>query len=84
LHDGACDVLFEAERDSLRVLPQLPENCDASSTVAWMRRVLAGDASLPLPIANQLACCLYACGRADDFNQAKALVAVECAGLSIA
>ncbi len=83
LHDGLCDVLFEAERDSLRVLPQLPANCDASSTVAWMRRVLAGDASVPLPIANQLACCLYACGRAGDFNQAKALVAVECAGLSI-
>ena len=77
LHDGTSDVLFEAEHDSLRNLPQLPENCDAAATVAWMRRVLAGEVSLPLPIANQLACCLYACGRARDFNQAKALVAVE-------
>ena len=84
LHDGACDVLFETERDSLRVLPQLPATCDAGSTVAWMHRVLAGEASLPLPIANQLACCLYACGRASDFNQAKALVAVECSGLAVA
>lgn len=83
LHDGACDTLFEAERDSLRVLPQLPETCDSGSTVAWMRRVLAGEASLPLPIANQLACCLYACGRSSDLNQAKALVAVECSGLAV-
>lgn len=84
LHDGVSDVLFEAERDSLRALPQLPETCDASSTVAWLRRVLVGEASLPSPIANQLACCLYACGRSSDFNQAKALVAVECAGLAVA
>jgi anthranilate phosphoribosyltransferase len=83
LHDGASDILFEAERDSLRVLPQLPETCDAGATVAWMHRVLAGEASLPLPIANQLACCLYACGRASDLNQAKALVAVECAGMAV-
>ncbi|WP_313953316.1 DNA-binding protein YbiB [Accumulibacter sp.] len=77
VHDGVSDVLFEAERDSLRTLPQLPETCDADATVAWMRRVLAGEAQLPAPIANQLACCLYACGRASDFNQAKALVALE-------
>jgi anthranilate phosphoribosyltransferase len=83
LHDGVSDILFEAERDSLRVLPQLPETCDAGATVAWMHRVLAGEASLPLPIANQLACCLYACGRAGNFNHAKALVAIECAGLAI-
>jgi hypothetical protein len=36
-----------------------------------MRRVLAGEASLPLPIANQLACCLYACGRASAFIRRK-------------
>ncbi len=77
LHDGVSDILCEAEHDSLRNLPQLPEHCDAKATVAWMRRVLAGEVSLPLPIANQLACCLYACGRASSFHQAKALVAVE-------
>jgi anthranilate phosphoribosyltransferase len=81
IHGGQSDVLFEAEHDSLRNLPQLPENCDAKATVVWMRRVLNGESSLPLPIANQLACCLYACGRATDLNQAKALVAVDANGL---
>jgi anthranilate phosphoribosyltransferase len=83
VHGGVSDILFEAEHDSLRNLPQLPENCDAKATVAWMRRVLAGEVSLPLPIANQLACCLYASGRATDFHQAKALVAVESNGLAM-
>lgn len=80
LHDGVVDVLFEAEHDSIRALPHLPEACDAKSTADWMRRVLAGEAALPAPIANQLACCLYGCGYADDFNQAKAIVAVEGSG----
>ena len=81
LHDGAGDVLFEAEHDSLKRLPTLPESCDAKTTADWMRRVLSGESALPPPIANQLACCLYACGYADDFNQAKAIVAVEGYGL---
>ncbi|MFT3850507.1 MAG: DNA-binding protein YbiB [Propionivibrio sp.] len=80
LHDGVVDVLFEAEHESLKTLPHLPETCDAKSTADWMRRVLAGEAALPAPIANQLACCLYSCGYADDFNQAKAIVAVEGSG----
>lgn len=80
LHDGVVDVLFEAEHDSIRALPHLPEACDAKSTADWMRRVLAGEVALPAPIANQLACCLYGCGYADDFNQAKAIVAVEGSG----
>lgn len=84
VHDGVSEVLFEAEHDSLRNLPQLPENCAAEPTVTWMRRVLAGEVSLPLPIANQLACCLYASGRARDLHQAKALVAVENNGLALA
>lgn len=84
LHEGSCDILFEAEHDSLRTLPHLPEACDARTTVDWMQRVLAGETTLPPPIANQLACCLYASGYADDFNQAKAIVAVEGFGLSVA
>lgn len=84
LHDGVDDTLFEAEHDSLKRLPTLPENSDAKITADWMRRVLAGEVALPPPIANQLACCLYACGYADDFNQAKAIVAVEGFGLSAA
>lgn len=84
LHGGTCEVLFEAEHDSLKALPQLPEGCDAASTAAWMRRVLQGDCPLPLPLANQLACCLFASGYADDFNQAKAIVAVESNALAVA
>jgi anthranilate phosphoribosyltransferase len=82
LHDGVTDILFEAEHDSLKTLPHLPETCDAKTTADWMRRVLAGDYALPPPLANQLACCLFACGYAEDFNQAKAIVAVEGLGLS--
>ena len=81
LHDGSCEVLFEAEHESLKRLPTLPDAFDAKTTADWIRRVLAGEAALPPPIANQLACCLYACGYADDFNQAKAIVAVEGYGL---
>ena len=83
LHDGVCDTLFEAEHDSLKTLPHLPDSCDAKTTADWMRRVLAGESALPSPLANQLACCLYASGYADDFNQAKAIVAVEGSGLAI-
>ena len=84
LHDGVSDILFDAEHDSLKRLPTLPENCDAKTTADWMRRVLSGESALPPPIANQLACCLFASGYADDFNQAKAIVAVDGFGLSAA
>jgi anthranilate phosphoribosyltransferase len=84
LHDGACDILFEAEHDSLKSLPQLPEDAEAKTTAEWMRAVLDGHSPLPQPLANQLACCLYASGYADDFNQAKAIVAVEANGVVVA
>ncbi len=81
IRDGAADVLFEAEHESLRALPSLPESCDAASTARWIRRVLDKQLPLPKPIANQLACLLYASGYAEDFNQAKAIVAVEATGM---
>lgn len=81
VHDGVVDVLFEAEHESLRALPNLPEANDAASTAKWIRRILDKQLPLPKPIANQLACCLYASGYAEDFNQAKAIVAVEATGL---
>jgi len=83
LHEGACEILFEAEHDSLKTLPNLPDACDAKTSADWTRRVLEGEVMLPSPIANQLACCLYASGYADDFNQAKAIVAVEGSGQSV-
>lgn len=84
LHDGLCETLFESEHDSLKALPQLPEEADAATTAAWTRKVLDGHIPLPLPIANQLAACLHACGYAEDFNQAKAIVAVEGNGHAVA
>ncbi len=84
LHDGAIDKLFEAEHDSLKSLPQLPESHEVKATADWMRRVLAGECAIPAPLANQLACCLYAAGYVDDFNQAKAIVAVEGSGIALA
>jgi anthranilate phosphoribosyltransferase len=77
LGNGQADILFEAEHDSLRALPNLPDGADAAATAKWTRRVLENQLPVPLPIANQLACCLYAAGYAEDFNQAKAIVAVE-------
>jgi len=77
LHDGRCDLLFDAEHDSLRTLPHLPEEADAATTAAWMRKVLDGQLPLPQPLANQLAACLHAAGYAASLNEAKAIVAVE-------
>jgi anthranilate phosphoribosyltransferase len=81
VQDGVVDTLFEAEHESLRALPNLPEAADATSTAKWIRRVLDKQIPLPKPLANQLACLLYASGYAEDFNQAKAIVAVEATGL---
>ena len=46
--------------------------------------MLAGEAPVPLPIVNQLACCLFASDYANDMNQAKAIVAVETGSLAAA
>ena len=83
VRNTAVDVLFEAERDSLRDLPNLPESLDAVCTAQWTRRVLDKQLPLPKPIANQLACLLYASGYAEDLNQAKAIVAIEATGLAV-
>ncbi|KAB2926637.1 MAG: DNA-binding protein YbiB [Dechloromonas sp.] len=81
--EGSAEALFEAEHESLRALPNLPESNDALSTAKWIRRVLDKQIPLPKPIANQLASLLFASGYAEDFNQAKAIVAVEATGLAI-
>jgi len=82
VHNGVGEVLFEAEHDSLKSLPNLPESHEARPTADWMRRALAGEVPIPLPICNQLAACLFACGYASDLNQAKAIVAVDGAGMT--
>lgn len=82
IHEGTVEILFEAEHESLRTLPSLPDGADAAQTAKWTQRVLDKQIPLPKPIANQLACLLYASGYAEDFNQAKAIVAVEANALA--
>ena len=84
MKDGRHDILFEAEVGPIATLPKLPEAIDAHTTANWIRAALTGQAPLPTPLVNQLACCLYASGYAQDMNQAKAIVAVETGSLAAA
>ncbi len=79
--NGQASVLFEAELGPIRSLPGLPESIEPGPTAAWIRRVMAGEVPLPHPLANQLACCLYASGYTQDMHQAKAIAAVEAGSL---
>jgi anthranilate phosphoribosyltransferase len=76
IRDGDSRPLFEAEHDSIKSLPYLPEGADARTTAQWTRRVLDDNLPLPLPLSNQLVCCLYASGAARDVNEAKAMVSM--------
>lgn len=80
--DGRVEMLFEQETATMEGLAGLGTGTDARATAMWIRKVLEGHAPLPLPIINQLACCLYAAGFTDDFNQAKAIAAVQTHGLT--
>ena len=84
MKDGRHEILFEAEVGPIATLPKLPGAIDAVTTAAWIRAALTGQAPLPTPLVNQLACCLYASGYAQDMNQAKAIVAVETGSLAAA
>lgn len=81
---GESRVLFEAEAVSIKSLSLIPDSSDAVTTARWIKRVLARELSAPLPLVNQLACCLYASGYSQDFNQAKAIAAVETGSLAAA
>jgi anthranilate phosphoribosyltransferase len=78
---GARQTLFEEEAGPIRPVAGLPAGIDAHATAQWMRLALAGEAPIPHPLVNQLACCLYACGYTDDMNQAKAIAAMEAGSL---
>lgn len=84
LFEGTARVLFEAETVSLKKIATLPVDANAAVTAAWIRRALAGETPVPLPIVNQLATCLFAAGYTTDMNQAKAIVAVETGSLAAA
>ena len=77
-------ALFDAETVTLRHTAALPAAADAQTVASWTSRALAGEVPLPLPLVNQVACCLYASGYTDDMNQAKAIVAVETGSLAAA
>ncbi len=81
---GISQILFEAEVRPARIAPRLPERNEAAATAHWTKLVLEGEIPLPLPIANQLACLLYASGYTDDMNQAKAIIALETGCLAAA
>lgn len=84
IQDGGVETLFHAEHGESHALPNWPGVNNVRTTTAWTRQVLKGEAPLPLPLANQLACCLYGAGYAQDFNQAKAIVAVETGSMAVA
>ncbi|HEV7799781.1 MAG TPA: DNA-binding protein YbiB [Burkholderiales bacterium] len=81
IRDGKGELLFEAEAGPLRSAVSAPQSKDARSTASWTRSVLRGERPMPLPIVNQVACCLYGAGYTVDMNQAKAIVAVQTGSL---
>ena len=83
-HDGEMQVLFQAETGPPKSMPAMPVGIDAETTAAWIKSALAGEVPVPLPLVNQLACCLFAAGYTNDMNQAKAIVAVETGSLAVA
>jgi anthranilate phosphoribosyltransferase len=81
VRNGACELLFGAEAAPLRPAANVPPSSDARETAAWIRCVLRGEAPMPLPVVNQVACCLYGSGYTVDMNQAKAIAAVQTGSL---
>ncbi len=84
--ESRADVVPFAGRDSLKtshtrwVANAIPT--DPRGLAGWTRQRLDANIALPQPVVNQLACCLYGVGYADDFNQAKAMAAVETGSLA--
>jgi anthranilate phosphoribosyltransferase len=78
---GERMVLFEEEAGPVKPVAGLPASVDAHATAVWTRQALDGEAPIPHPLVNQLACCLYVCGYTEDMNQAKAIAAVETGSL---
>lgn len=77
IESGSARQLF-AEEHSHVTEPVVQAKCpEARATALYTRSVLEGQQPVPMPIVNQVACCLYGAGYASDFNQAKAIVAVE-------
>ena len=80
-YQGHREVLFDEEAHGVKAVGGLPQSIQAQSTAQWIGQALAGEAAIPHPIVNQLACCLCLAGYTDDMNQAKAIAAVEAGSL---
>ncbi|RYX97359.1 MAG: DNA-binding protein YbiB [Comamonadaceae bacterium] len=52
--DGERQLLQEAQPGSVGTLPLLPKTFDAPTTAAYIRAILAGEESVPVPIARQV------------------------------
>jgi anthranilate phosphoribosyltransferase len=82
--DGDSTLLFENENDHIHhhtLGTRLPRNINLSATTAWTKQALAGEVTIPHPILNQLACCLFASGYTKDMYQAKAIAATSTGAL---
>jgi anthranilate phosphoribosyltransferase len=77
--EGRREALFDA--DSARHVPVLS---GAHAIAEWTRAALDGNVPLPALVVNQLACCLYGSRYVSDFNQAKAIAALETGALAAA
>lgn len=67
LEDGHVELLFEQEHGALESADHA-ESVDARATASYIGKILEGLLPTPLAIVNELACCLYACGFADDHD----------------
>jgi anthranilate phosphoribosyltransferase len=75
VQDGQRHHVYEAQ-STMSASTNLPA-LDARATGAWINQVMHDHLSLPLPIRNQLAVCLYAAGYTEDLNQARAITAIN-------
>jgi anthranilate phosphoribosyltransferase len=82
--DARGEVLFEQELAAVDAAPGVPAARDARAIARYVRRVLDSQAPIPLPIANQIACCLSGTGVTADLAAAKARAAMRTHGLSTA
>lgn len=74
---GERRLLFDAETSAAAQVAPGHARADAKAAARWTSQALSGKTPLPPPLSNLLACCLYAAGYTDDFNQCKAIVAVR-------
>lgn len=77
LKNGQTEVVFQAEHDSIKTLPELPASADVKPTADWIRGVLDGQFAIPDPLAKQVTACLYGCGHAKTLSEAQDMVAAQ-------